>query len=84
MLGLAFDAITITSNGNKKDAIPFKKRKFIVFTSRVHAGENNASYMVEGIIAFLLSDSKQAEILRSTFIFKLVPMLNPDGVVLGN
>jgi hypothetical protein len=39
---------------------------------------------MEGIIDFLLSDSKQAEILRSTFIFKLVPMLNPDGVVLGN
>ena len=25
-----------------------------------------------------------SQILRDTFIFKIVPMLNPDGVIVGN
>ena len=33
---------------------------------------------------FLLGSSKAAEYLRGRFVFKVVPMLNPDGVVLGN
>lgn len=33
---------------------------------------------------FLLGGSKEAEGLRSQFIFKIVPMMNPDGVINGN
>ncbi|KAJ8782954.1 hypothetical protein J1605_009562 [Eschrichtius robustus] len=29
-------------------------------------------------------DSSDAQLLRDTFIFKVVPMLNPDGVIVGN
>lgn len=39
---------------------------------------------MEGIINFLTSKDPIAEILRQRFIFKLVPMLNPDGVIHGN
>ena len=38
--------------------------------------------MFNGLIDFLLSP--EAKTLRKNFIFKLVPMLNPDGVVHGN
>jgi murein tripeptide amidase MpaA len=40
--------------------------------------------MIEGFISFLCGDSKMAAFLRRHIIFKIVPMLNPDGVVLGN
>ncbi len=61
-----------------------KKKKAIVLTSRVHPGESNASNIMEGIIKFLTGNSKEAKILRQNYIFKLVPMLNPDGVINGN
>eukprot|EP00347_Sterkiella_histriomuscorum_P023142 403335786 len=52
--------------------------------SRVHPGESNASYLSHGLIEFLLSDHQDAFDLRQKFIFKIVPMLNPDGVIYGN
>jgi murein tripeptide amidase MpaA len=33
---------------------------------------------------FLLADTKEAKALRQTFVFKIIPMLNPDGVRYGN
>lgn len=52
--------------------------------SRVHPGETNASWMMKGVLDFLQSDSRQARALRDKFVFKIVPMLNPDGVIVGN
>jgi cytosolic carboxypeptidase protein 2/3 len=40
--------------------------------------------MLEGSIQTLLSDSDLAKELRKNFIFRIVPMLNPDGVIYGN
>ncbi|KAJ3596586.1 hypothetical protein NHX12_002991 [Muraenolepis orangiensis] len=50
----------------------------------VHVLTTNASWMMEGLLDFLLGDSDDARLLRDTFVFKVVPMLNPDGVVVGN
>lgn len=36
--------------------------------------------MMKGFMDYLTGDSNQARELREKFIFKLVPMLNPDGV----
>lgn len=40
--------------------------------------------MMKGAIDFLLSNSKEASLLRENFVFKIIPMLNPDGVIHGN
>ena len=40
--------------------------------------------MMEGFIKFICGNSKEAQNLRKKVIFKIIPMLNPDGVVLGN
>ena len=56
----------------------------MLITSRVHPGESNASYLVHGVIKYLLSDTIEAHILWERFIFKIIPMLNPDGVVYGH
>ncbi|OCT83803.1 cytosolic carboxypeptidase 2 [Xenopus laevis] len=60
------------------------KKKAVVVTARVHPGETNGSWMMKGFLDFILSDSPDAQVLRDTFIFKVVPMLNPDGVIVGN
>jgi len=59
-------------------------RKAVILTSRVHPGESNASWMMEGVIEFLTSDSEKAKFLRDTFVFKIIPMQNPDGTIVGN
>lgn len=59
-------------------------RKAIILTARVHPGESNASWMMKGVIDFLVSDEQKAEFLRNNYVFKIIPMLNPDGVIVGN
>ncbi|KAM4619213.1 cytosolic carboxypeptidase 2 [Polymixia lowei] len=61
-----------------------RPKKAVVLTARVHPGETNGSWMMEGFLDFLLGGSDDAQLLRDTFVFKVVPMLNPDGVVVGN
>jgi murein tripeptide amidase MpaA len=36
------------------------------------------------LIEFLVGSHPIAKILRENIIFKIIPMLNPDGVFLGN
>ena len=36
------------------------------------------------VLMFITGDSPEAQELRKTYIFMLVPMLNPDGVINGN
>ena len=59
-------------------------RRAIVITARVHPGESSASLIAEGILNFLVSDDEVARYLRNNFVFKIIPMLNPDGVIVGN
>lgn len=40
--------------------------------------------MMKGLIDFLVSSAPEARVLRDKFIFKIVPMINPDGVINGN
>ena len=59
-------------------------RKVILVTARTHPGETNGSYVAEGLISFLCSEDALAVQMRKRFIFKIIPMVNPDGVILGN
>uniref|UniRef100_A0A182N051 Peptidase M14 domain-containing protein n=1 Tax=Anopheles dirus TaxID=7168 RepID=A0A182N051_9DIPT len=61
-----------------------KKKKAVIITARVHPGESPSSWMMKGLMDFITGDSYVAKKLRHKFIFKLVPMLNPDGVIVGN
>ena len=60
------------------------EKKAVIFTSRVHPGESNGSYIIQGVIEFLLANDPVAKNLRKKYIFKIIPMLNPDGVTRGN
>ncbi|CAF3429627.1 unnamed protein product [Rotaria socialis] len=74
-----------TARTNNTTTLPENQvKKGIVLTARVHPGETNASWMMKGLLDFLLGDSNDAKLLRENFIFKIIPMLNPDGVIVGN
>ncbi|XP_029488575.1 cytosolic carboxypeptidase 6-like [Oncorhynchus nerka] len=75
------DLLTITSPAQQN---PEKVKKLVVLTARVHPGESPASFICQGVIDFLVSQHPVAQTLRDHVIFKIVPMLNPDGVYLGN
>ena len=62
----------------------YRRKKYIIITARVHPGESNSSFMMQGLIRYLCGDSFQAIQLRKRIIFKIVPMINVDGVIAGN
>ena len=82
LAGNLCDVLTITEPTSSLDGL--KRKLCVVITARVHPGETNASWICKGIIDFLTSDSTEALTLRSLFVFKIIPMLNPDGVINGN
>ena len=46
---------------------------------RVHPGETPAQFIIHGVIDFLAGESSRARALRANVVFKITPMLNPDG-----
>mmetsp|Transcript_20229 Transcript_20229/g.37724 ORF Transcript_20229/g.37724 Transcript_20229/m.37724 type:complete len:558 (+) Transcript_20229:867-2540(+) len=79
--GNIVELLTITSLSEVES---LKSRKGVVLMSRVHPGESNSSWMMKGIIDFLVGPSLEAKILRDNFVFKIIPMLMPDGVMMGS
>ena len=77
--GVEVPLVTITNFG-----IQVSRKQSVVVTGRVHPGETYGSYMMEGFIRFLVSDDPTAHFLRDRLVFHIIPMLNPDGVIMGN
>ncbi|XP_029684907.1 cytosolic carboxypeptidase 1 isoform X2 [Takifugu rubripes] len=85
--GNSCPVVTITAmpESNSNDHIcQFRNRPLIFLSARVHPGETNASWIMKGTLEFLMGTSPLAASLREAYIFKIVPMLNPDGVINGN
>lgn len=71
--------LTLTHNG-----VPDSDKKRVWIHARTHPAETGPSFVLEGLIDFLLSGTWEAETLLSQFIFHIVPMQNVDGVIAGN
>jgi hypothetical protein len=50
----------------------------------IHPAETTSYFTVEGFVAWLLSGNPWAEVLLDHALIELCPMVNPDGVTLGN
>ena len=56
--------------------------RIVVIVGRVHPGESHSSWVVHGVLQFLSQQSPNK--LKDLLTFKIVPMINVDGVYGGN
>lgn len=84
LAGNRTEFLTITSKDKDPNGPRARAKKGVFLSARVHPGESNASWMMKGVLDFLTSNAPEAKALREHFVFKIVPILNPDGVINGN
>ncbi|KAJ7411580.1 cytosolic carboxypeptidase 1 isoform X1 [Pitangus sulphuratus] len=87
LAGNSCPLITITAmpeSSYYEHVCQFRNRPYVFLSARVHPGETNASWVMKGTLEYLMSNSPNAQCLRESYIFKIIPMLNPDGVINGN
>ena len=105
----------VTISSDDEEGLERRRVKVVFIMARVHPGETPSSFVVQGLIDFLVSSHDIAlrwqfvyqllllllyiiyfeekylispllflRSLREYVVFKIIPMLNPDGVFLGN
>ena len=72
------------NNNNNNNSQIIDDRQAVIIIARQHPGETVGSYVIQGCIDFLMGNSEEAKKLREIYLFKIVPMMNPDGVLVGN
>ncbi len=72
-------------DGEERPSEVFPGKPVVFVSARVHPGETPSQFCLEGLLE-LVSDLQdpRGERLRELFVFKVVPVLNPDGVALGH
>jgi hypothetical protein len=87
---------SIASLGNSLQARPIHRIEFTDSTvpdaqkqrvwihAGIHPSETTSYFTVEGFVAWLLSADPYAESLLDHALIDVLPMVNPDGVFLGN
>jgi len=56
----------------------------LVLIARQHTGETHSSFILHGFFNKLLQKDLLSHKLRETYEIWILPIVNPDGVVIGN
>ncbi len=64
--------------------VPVSGKKRIFMHARTHCAETPPSFLIEGMIRYLLSGTPEASDILARFEFYIFPMQNVDGVIAGN
>ena len=64
--------------------MPYHKRKCLYVIARQHAAETHGSLIMKNLLEELTRNAEKYDYLLSNAVIKLVPMVNPDGVTIGN
>lgn len=78
-------ALTVCPRGalNLRILSSTQSRSVLFLSARVHPGESNSSHVIQGTLDALLAPTPLGRALRAAHVFKVVPMLNVEGVVNG-
>jgi cytosolic carboxypeptidase protein 2/3 len=60
------------------------ERPIIVIIARQHTGETHSSFILHGLINHLVAQNILSHKMRDEFEFWILPVVNPDGVIIGN
>ena len=66
------------------DPLASGPRQTVWIHARTHAAETGPSFVLEGLIRRVLADDALGRSLRARYVFRIVPMHNADGVIVGN
>ena len=61
-----------------------QNKKHIWLHARTHPAETGSSFVLEGLINYLLNGTSSSRQILQDFVFYIVPMHTPEGVVAGN
>jgi len=62
--------------------VPQDKKKVIWLMARQHSWEAGTSWVMEGALRYLLDSAEEHQLGRA-YVFKIMPMADPDGVARG-
>ena len=71
------EMLWVTDHASPAEAV--NARPVVALSARVHPGESNASWMMQGLLEAVTAPTAEAQQLRRSVVLKIVPMLNPDG-----
>ncbi len=88
---LRSSSVKVMEIGRSKEGRPIRlvkigrggedRKPCVLLYAREHPTEHDTSWVAEGAIRFLLSNTREARAIRERFTFLVIPILDPDGAV---
>jgi len=73
----------LTQIGEAREADGGAARATVLVYAREHGNEHDTSFVAEGALQFLLSDTPEAKAIREKYCFLVIPLLDADGCASG-